>query len=835
MTEPLRWLKHLDEHDLRPLGGKAAGLVRLARAGLPVPGGFVVPASLLEDLFGGGEAPTVPEDVAGAWVEAARSLGPRLAVRSSGAEEDGQTRSFAGVHRTELGVAPEEVPAAIARVWASRRAEVAVAYGGRAAGSGAMTVLVQPMVDAAVAGVLFTVNPTTGSWRELVVEAVWGLGEPLVSGQVAPHWFLLRRPRRLPWGLARAVNRVRLRVVDRSLPALETRLRATDRGAVSEPLPVDLVGLPTLDDPSLCALARLALRAEQALGEPLDLEWARLEDGRFLLLQARPITAARAADPTTTLWTRRFLGERWSEPATPMGWSLIEPVLSGFIAYPDTQARLLGGGPPLRLVEGWPYLNATVFRHLAFKLPGAPPPHFMLELLPPEEERSWRTRFAALPGLRVYASILAETARERRWERFAWNPLTNPQAWQAFVQASQPALERPPPGGTPRELISHVDRLQDLVRAYVGIHVCSLLFANLTWQLLEAGLAVAVPERASALLEALAVSPPGNRTLQTNEALWSLARLATVEDLAALEAGEPLRPDLQGALDAFLGRHGHRSVASWEVFSKRWREEPALLVPLLRAQRAAVAREPGLQAQQQEARYHEAVRELVRTVPGATGAWLLGLAWLLRRYLLLRENQRDWFDGLQERLAGVLTTAGGVLVDRGLLKEPGEVRWLTWEELRGMLVDEGSATPVRELVERRRLAHVRARSFEPPGFLNGDEAVLAPAGGPRLQGLGISRGRARGVVRRLDRPGDGARLGPGEVLVTRAVDPSWTPLFLTAGAVITELGGALSHGAVVAREYGVPMVVNLEGVTRHLRDGDEVTVDGGRGIVWVHR
>lgn len=823
MDEALRPLDTLDDAALAGLGGKTRGLVRLARAGLPVLPGFVVPAALLERLGDerGSEAGWAAASAD--WETAARALGPRLAVRSSAAGEDGGQRSYAGLHRTELGVRPEQVGAAVARVWRSRGGEAARSYGGEAVARAGMSVVVQPLVEAASAGVLFTVHPTSGSWGELVVEAVWGLGEPLVSGQVAPHWFLLRRPRRLPWG-AGPLGRLRLRVVDRSTPALARWTRWRDGEVRSEPLPAHLAGQPVLDDEAVRALAALALRAERALGEPLDLEWARREDGSFVLLQARPITAVAAPERAQEVWTRRFIGERWGEPATPMGWSLVEPVLASLIAYPETQRRWLGGGPPLRLVEGWPYVNATVFRHLAFKLPGAAPPSFLLELLPPAEERRWRSRAAVAPDLRVYASILAETARERRWRRFAWNPVENPAQWRALVRRSAPLLAERAEGVA--EHRARVAALRALLQEYVGVHVCSLLFANLGYELLSAGLAALVPQRASELLVALAVSPPGNRTLQANEALRRLALVLDDRALEALASGGALDPASQAALSGFLDRHGHRAVASWEVFSPRWRDQPALLVPLLRAVRSA---EGDGGAAASEPRYHQALTELARAVGGGSGAALLAVVYLLRRYLLLRENQRDWFERLMDELRGSLRALGEALVARGALASADDVAWLRVEELEAALDGEPGAW--RASVAARRQAHERARVVVPPAFLDA-EAERLPVG-PRLQGSGVSRGLARGVVRRLDRPADGARLGPGEVLVTHALDPSWTPLLRQAGAVVTELGGALSHGAVVAREYGVPMVANVEGATRQLRDGDEVTVDGTRGVVWA--
>ncbi|MCB9684796.1 MAG: hypothetical protein H6735_07155 [Alphaproteobacteria bacterium] len=847
---------------LERMGGKAGGLARLAAADLPVPDGFVIPPETLDrvladtgltELAGRAfthpgaaaelverlGAVTLPADLEAAWVAAAERVGPSLAVRSSGLDEDGAEHSFAGQHATVLGVPPREVPAAVRACWQSLWSERAVAYrqatGG---GSASLAVLVQQLVRPSCSGVLFTTNPLTGSWREVVVEAVWGLGEGLMSGRIAPHHYLLRRPRGgLPRSVARVAARVRLQVVERQVHELTEQLVPGEHGPVLEATPDHLRHRPTLTDQELRRLARLGLKVEALLGAPADVEWVRDPRGDFLLLQARPVTAGRTPkrDPDQVLWTRRFMGERWQQPATPLGWSLFEPMLTWFVGYPETQARLLGGGPALRLHHGYPYVNATVFRHLLFKLPGSPPPSFMLELIPPEEERAWRRRFAVAPDVSVYTSIFRTTFEERRWRRFRWNPFTNHLAWDRFEARLQ--RELPELGGrgqTTDERLRLVDRHLDLVREYVGIHICSLLFANLFWQLLDGALASWVPERRQELRTALATCPPGNLTVETNAALRELARLATEEDLVRLAAGDPAQGAFGEALSAFLDRFGHRSESSWELMSPRWRREPARLVPLLRSQ-LATSHDPAEHAERQEERHRAALAELRSLLTGPRLSTAELLIHHARRYLLLRENQRFWFDRLLWSLQDVLLSFGEDGVAGGWLDAAGDVAFLQWEELRDA-VARGRTDELRERARHRKEIWERDAARIPPTFLTGrDPSPVTTPDGERLSGLGISPGRARGTVRVLRSVADGAALRPGDVLVAHAVDPAWTPLFLTAGAVILELGSMLSHGAVVAREYGVPAVVNVEGATRRLRDGQEVTVDGARGAIWLHQ
>ncbi len=376
------------------LGGKAAALQRLRCAKVPIPASVVVTADALEEALrhaglavraqavraGEGSGAALAREIArmplptgweAALTAAGARLGSAVAVRSSASDEDGQESSHAGQYLSRLGVAPPDVPGAVRQVWAS------LFEGSRPSHRGQrMAVLLQEVVDARTSGVLFTIHPVHGSWRELIIEATWGLGDELLAGEVSPQTYVVQRPRWVPRGLRRLAGRVRVRELEARLGEQE-HYRTLNGGVVSEPLPDALRGRRALDTRQVERLARLGLKLERVAGCPQDVEWAWAEGAGPVVLQSRPITALGRAEPPETLWTRRFIGERWPEPATTLGWSLVEPVLEHFIAYPKTQARFLGGGEALRLVDGHPYVNATVFRHLAFKLPGRALPSFI--------------------------------------------------------------------------------------------------------------------------------------------------------------------------------------------------------------------------------------------------------------------------------------------------------------------------------------------------------------------------------------------------------------------------------------------------------------------------
>ena len=353
-------------------------------------------------------------------------------------------------------------------------------------------------------------------------------------------------------------------------------------------------------------MCRLTLRAEALEGSPRDVEWAIDAHDRVWLLQTRPITTMEpVVRAGNAIWTRRFLGGRWTEPATPLGWSLVRDELEWLIAYPETSRRYLGGAPPTQLHRFAPYLNASVFRHLAFKLPGAPPPRFMLELLPPEEEAVWLRRRGAAPDWRVYASILQTTLGERRWRRFRWNPLRNWRHWQEFADTLPQRLSELPP---PHQPAARAEGVRGLARAYIKIHVCSLLFANIGYEVAMARLAaLGHATLAETVLRPLRPSA----TVEAHQALWEHGRG-------------------QRSLDALLRQHGNRAPSSWELFSPRWREAPEMVAPLARA----AARGPGPLAIATAA-CGEADAAM-RDVP----IHLRSFVQLVRRYLQLREEQR---------------------------------------------------------------------------------------------------------------------------------------------------------------------------------------------------
>lgn len=884
---------HGPARDSSEWGGKARRLHVLASAGHAVPRGFVVPGGWFQDLsrdpVGRRHFDRVAEaGAAGEWrtlvaigAEAAAWVrtwalprarrealaaahgallsgpaiaglddahAPTLAVRSSAGDEDGGLWSFAGQLDSTLNLRTlESVHQALLHTWASVFAERALRY---RAGLGpgiwssppAVAVLVQRLVVPRVSGVAFTESPVRRKAGDLWIELGPGLGEALAQGQILPDAARVER-----------VGGAASSVVERAVAKKERALRPAEPGSgrlCTRELPLAERDRALLSDSEILRVAAAALRVEATVGGPVDVEFAVDDRGQIAILQARPITRPPEVRPSIQeirarppLWSQRFSGERFPEVVTPFGWSFVEPVLHRFIRWDVASKRYLHGVEPTRLLHGRPYFAVAIFRHLAFASEGGAPPQFLLEMFPPEEQADLRAAAPYLPDLPVVASILGEMVRERRWRLFQFDPRDNDARWAAL----EPHLRReaeallPVVGGV-AGADAGLRRAQDLLGEYLGVHLMSLLFAHLGWEALGRVLRSWGAGGANRLRDALLAededSASSNPTLLANE---TLARLGgTIAAFAAdhtPDVGSQRSPDLSGssleaeAWGAVLGQFGDRSTASWDLFAPRWRDDPALVRRLAVAAARRNAPVRAVDRAQAEALVRARLRRTRarRLLPWRERVFdrVLDRA---RAYSALRERQRFVFERLMAQARDVALALGAALVEEDRLDSPGDVRWLRMGEWVDRRAD------LRSLVAERAARAAADRETPHPDFMGGEGAlsIERPEGG-LLHGLGISGGRHTGPARVLRDPREADRIQHGDVLVLRALDPGWTPMLLTARAVVLELGSVLSHGAVVAREYGVPAVANILGATRLFQDGEILTVDGTRGFVVRHR
>jgi pyruvate,water dikinase len=810
--------------DLASVGGKGASLARLVRAGLPVPGGFHITTeayrafvSAFRDeidpgdpertatLFAGHD---LSSGIAEEILRAYRALGTAVpvAVRSSATAEDLPEMSFAGQQDTYLNVRGDALLDAVKRCWASLWNARAIAYRdqqGVLHDEVAMAVVVQELVEADAAGILFTANPVTGARDQTVINASWGLGEAVVGGHVTPDTIVVSGD-----AVTQATTSDKTVMTER-----------TPAGTEQRPVPDELRRTPVLDDAQAVELAALGARVQRLYGMPVDVEWAR-HDGAFALVQARPITGLKTQVEEWNdslkrdyLWTAGNFGEAIPDVMTPITWSFVQlfihEAMSGSAQPGVDLVGNIGGRFYLNLspiysavatfrVKAWVSAIEDVFGKIP---PGLDVPRVKL--------LSWESLKSAVPA----------AIRVRRRAR------QNLKGMRAFLATAQ-------------------QRCEDL-HARIAATTSGRELAGLYEREIEPHLITA-----SAMLEA-AGRQGGTTLLGTRGRLRALmgdidaeamltgvnvdgelASLGPVLGLARLARGEITREE-------FARAYGHRGPHEFEVSIPRPGEDDdwidaqlaglrdlragteALLARQEQAREAAWARfaerYPGKQAKMRERvrRWNAAVRDRESTRSEAVRAFWVLRAFVLRAGELTRHGD-DVFYLRSAELLDLLRSHTAAL-ERVPVRRATFERYAALPPYPALIV--GSFDPVRWAADPDR----RVDLYDSRG-------ITIPVG-DTVTGFPGAPGVVEGTVRVIATPEQGERLGPGEVLVTTLTNVGWTPMFPRAGAVVTDMGAPLSHASIVARELGIPAVVGTGNATMRLRDGDHVRVDGEHGTV----
>jgi phosphohistidine swiveling domain-containing protein len=801
------------------VGGKAASLARLINAGLPVPPGFALTTAAFEAWRDAGRD-TIPAEVLVALRAAYRALGSApVAVRSSATAEDGAAMSMAGQYETILGVRDEtQLQDAVRRCWhASNSARVTGYLTGHAvaAESVSLALVVQRLVPADAAGVLFTANPRNGRRDEMWIEAAWGLGEALVSGKVQPDVLVLDR---VSGDVRDAVIAEKTATFDAATGALR-------------PLEGEARTAPVLSAAEVRALAELGRRIETLYGAPQDIEWA-LHEGRAFILQSRPITTLAAAtaqaaatsetrarllaalDAGRGPWIEHNLGETAPRP-TPLTWHVLRRFMSGSGGYGQLLREIgFTPGPAvteegfLELIAGRIYLDVArapemfgekfPFRYDLEKLRTDPAAASGPPTVPAGSLSAlWRSgRLVAAVGQRLdsLATDLEQKLEKEIIPAFgAWVATERQRdlrdlsatAWAGLWRARE---QRTMDEFAPQSLLPSIlcvlatDRLRSFLEAHFWAEDTESLFATL-----------AVPARTDA-------------TLNSNAALRDFA-------------------EGRLALDRWLADYGHRAPEEFELATPRWSERPATVTALAEHWRGRD--DPAAKHAARTSAAQACLASLAARLSPRDAAMLRAHVSLLARYLPYRE------DGKYHLMLGY-----GLLRDLALeagrrLQLGDDIFLLTPPEIAHAL--RTGYAPHATITERRLLRAAEQKLVTPPLLTRTDvESFGAPppvdASAENWSALPLASGHASGPVRVLAAPEQLPAGERGFILVCTTTDTGWTPLFASASAVIVECGGSLSHGAVVAREMGVP-AVTLPGATRLFRDGEILTVDGQHGRV----
>jgi rifampicin phosphotransferase len=779
------------------------------------------------------EAIPVPERVAAAITRAVERLGEETvwAVRSSATAEDLPTASFAGQQDTWLNVAGSAaILRHVSRCWASLFTERAVTYrlrNGFDHRKVAMAVVVQRMVVARAAGVLFTADPVSGNRRITSVEATFGLGEALVSGRVNADVYQVRDD----VVVARSISAKQLAI----LPAL---------GGGTEELPIDagLQEQPALTDAQVLRLAALGRRIAAHFGTPQDIEWC-LAEGDFHVVQSRPITTLfpvpTVGDDQLRVYVSVGHQQMMTDPMKPLGlsiWQMTTPRpmaeaggrlfvdVTPILAMPEGRAGLmatLGRSDPLIADVLNALLDRGDFsRPLASNAPDWTPPGV--------GAASLETDPAIVAGLIAASEAsLAELKREIRTKSGV--------ALLEFIGAD---IQE-------RKSIKDPRSLQVVM---AGVEAAWWLNQHLQEWLGEKNVAdtfaqsVAgnvTSEMGLALLDVADVIRPHREVVSFLERLENddVVDASFLDDLRAVQGGHAA----YDALVAWLERYGMRCVGEIDITRTRWSESPAMLVPLILGNVRNF--EPGAAARRfehgrQEARRKEQeVLERVRALPGGErkAAETKRMIDRVRTFAGYREYPKYDMVSRYFVYKRALMEEAARLVRAGALDEAEDIFWLRFDELL-YVVRTGRVDA--QLIRQRRDDYRSYQALTPPRVLTSDGEMLngshsrdgAPAGA--LVGLGVSAGTVEGRARVIADVGE-ADVEPGDILVTAYTDPSWTPVFPAIAGLVTEVGGLMTHGAVIAREYGLPAVVGVEQATRRIRDGQRIRLHGTDGYIEI--
>ena len=807
--------------DVQLVGGKALNLARLITAGFPVPGGFVITTAAYRNARVHHAGDEIPSKLALAISDAYRALGePPVAVRSSATAEDMAGASMAGQYETILDVrSADALLLAVQRCWSSLDSPRVRSYLQEHHIDPAhvsMAVVVQELVHAEVAGVLFTDNPQPGCLNEMLIEASWGLGEAVVSGVVQPDTLTLDQ---------------RSGVVKQAVIADKT-IQFVPGSYESSPVPESKRRQPCLDSRQVHALWQLGCRVRRYFASPQDTEWA-FAGGRLYLLQSRAITTLSHADLLPVLleaekkilldataagrgtWARHNLAETLPQP-TPLTWSVMRRFMSGAGGF-GNMYRLAGFQPStkveqdgfLELIAGRIYMDLSLASEMFF---AGFPFAYDTELLKSHPDTAQNP--PTLPTGSLIGKIRCRrrlTAVNRTLEKLAAKFVTRLEseiipvftAWVASEQVRDLAAM------TRHELMELWDlRERRIMDEFAPLSLLpSLLCVHALGRLKEFVAVHFHDEEPEALVNLLAGAAMPDLTLAATAALHAIAQA-------------------KGSREDWLRIYGHRAPDEFDLATARWHERPAALDALIASLKGGPS--PHTLHHRRAIAAQQRILELSATLSARDLAAFREHLAKVHHHLPWRENGKHHLMLGYQLLRDVALEAGRRLA----IDESADVFLLTLPELRTSMSN--GFAPLQRLAERRAeraaLAPLNLPAVIDSNSINRLGESPAPEPGFRPNAFAISPGLATGPVRIVVKPEDFKATAPGYVLVCPSTDPSWTPLFVQAAAVIMERGGSLSHGAVVAREIGIPAVV-LEGATRSYTEGEILTVDGRIGAV----
>ena len=879
---------------LERAGGKGMNLARLTRAGFAVPRGFIIAtnayrqfvndnrwlppilagvaelsaedASALErasaQIRAAFSAGKIPQDLGAAIRAAYADLGEKpVAVRSSATAEDLPDLSFAGQQDTYLNViGVEKLLEAVIHCWSSLWTARAIVYrirNGIDHQEAALAVIVQEMVESEASGVLFTANPLTGLRSETVIDATFGLGEALVSGQVEPDHYV--------------VDALYGHILTKTLGAKKIATRGKAGGGV-ETIEADAdEERHALTEEEILQLTELGQQIQKEYKFPQDIEWG-LAENKLYILQSRPVTSLyplpkQSFDPLI-VWFSFGAVQGLLDAMTPLGQDAIRMALSGAgklfgaqILY--YQADVIVPAGERLWIKVSDLLRNPVGARVYQTILGFAEPSVrqILQGLANEPRLGTRQGHVKLSSIGAVLGFLFPVLG--RVARNMHNPLKARAEFQAYIES-----QLVPPTITGEDKFIRLAQRLQFMQAQISTTLYRLLprfvpvlgptVASLRLLARLGGSEKDIQTDHGFSASALEVTRglPDNVTTEMDLALWKTAKAirqdqvsytafldSDARTLASRYLNGTLPEAAQTAIVDFMRRYGMRGVGEIDMGQPRWREEPTSIMQTLQSylqiteemapdalfEKGAKAAELAIERLAMQARRSsggEIKEKMVRA-----------LAQRIRILMGLRESPKFFIVRLMGIIRSELLASGDEFVREGIIERPEDLFFLHFHELQA-LANQDSRDWKTLIAERRELYDRENRRKQVPRVLASDgrafyEGIGAVADtGSVISGSPVSPGVAEGIVHIIFDP-RGAQLAPGEILVCPGTDPAWTPLFMAAGGLITEVGGMMTHGSVVAREYGIPAVVGVHQATTRLKDGQRIRIDGTAGKIML--
>ncbi len=873
------------EVDDTVVGSKAKSLVHMNRIGLPVPPGFCILGVAFREhleenhlithiesamdepgMASPGARKSLLSDLRQVIVKAPlsdalrnevehhyRALGAdRVAVRSSATVEDLPGYSFAGQYDTYLGVADlSGCLEAIKKCWASLWTERAYDYRERNGFdhlSADMAVIVQRLVPAEASGVLFTADPVTGRSDRLIVEACFGMGEALVSGKVTPDRFLL--------------SKRDFRVLSHSIS--EKTIQSVLDGAggvVEQAVDPDRANTLCISETIARRMGALAKKAEAAFGSPQDMEWA-VKGAEIFFLQSRPITTLPTAKSweDQQVWTNANTGEVLPDVVTPMSWSMASAlVMAIFNSVFGWIGLEFGDNPLLGQIAGRAYFNLNTLAGAIRRFPGLRNMD-MTRVLGGEQGDMGHLGQLEIPEESIPNLNFSLARMILKMPAFIFRVLSHsPAKGERFIAEMRRKADELPRVDlrslSEDELVIHLRNvIEDLLSNVEAIAFAALgmfYFTNLD-KTCRKWLGDSQGTFANRLLAGMG----GMDSAEAGLVLWQLT--AKAHECAAIEeiilSGDDWETtrhriaEVQGGTeflsswDEFLAKHGHHTRGELELFNARWSETPDYILDMVRGYLSCFGEIDPLgnhrrRAEERDELARQCRQRLRNPIKRMMFNFYLRQA---QRGSVVRENLKSVAVRYWALVRFILLELGGRLVVRRILESRADVFFLSLGEIDPVRRGE-AGFKVKEVVAARRAQHERNLAITPPKVVVGrfdpdnfvPDAVEESA--ELLAGLAVSPGVVTGPARVILRANADEQVLAGEILVAPFTDPGWTPYFLTAAAIVMDQGGLLSHGSIVAREYGIPAVVNVGPATKIIQTGQTIQVDGNSGVVRILR